>query len=121
MNEGQTDPPSQPAAGVKRHRLSTRIWHWTNALAVFVMLMSGLMIFNAHPRLYWGEYGANFDRPWLSIGSTDRTGHLDVGAIRIPTTGLLGYWRDGDGHVQRRAFPGWSTIPSYYSLSSARR
>ena len=22
------------------------------------------MISNAHPHLYWGEYGANFDRPW---------------------------------------------------------
>ena len=59
---------------VKRHRLSTRIWHWINALTVFVMLMSGLMIFNAHPRLYWGEYGANADRAWLEIGSTERDG-----------------------------------------------
>ena len=33
------------------------------------MLMSGLMIFNAHPRLYWGHYGANYDYAWLEIGS----------------------------------------------------
>ena len=52
---------------VFRHRLSTRIWHWVNVVAVFVMLMSGLMIFNAHPRLYWGEYGANFDAAWLEL------------------------------------------------------
>lgn len=51
---------------VYRHRLPTRIWHWTNAVAIFVMLMSGLMISNAHPHLYWGEYGANFDHPWWS-------------------------------------------------------
>lgn len=58
----------QPAqALVFRHRLSTRIWHWVNAVAVFVMLMSGLMIFNAHPRLYWGHYGANPDSPWLVL------------------------------------------------------
>jgi Ni/Fe-hydrogenase b-type cytochrome subunit len=50
-----------------RHRLSTRIWHWVNALTVFVMLMSGLMIFNAHPRLYWGKFGANFDAAWLEL------------------------------------------------------
>jgi thiosulfate reductase cytochrome b subunit len=31
------------------------------------MLMSGLMIFNAHPHLYWGKFGANFDHPWLSF------------------------------------------------------
>jgi Ni/Fe-hydrogenase b-type cytochrome subunit len=50
-----------------RHRLSTRVWHWINAVTVFIMLMSGLMIFNAHPRLYWGQYGANFDNAWLEL------------------------------------------------------
>jgi Ni/Fe-hydrogenase b-type cytochrome subunit len=50
-----------------RHRLPTRLWHWINALTVVVMLMSGLMIFNAHPHLYWGKFGANFDHPWLSF------------------------------------------------------
>jgi Ni/Fe-hydrogenase b-type cytochrome subunit len=51
-----------------RHRLPTRIWHWLNAVTVIVMLMSGLMILNAHPRLYWGQYGANFDHAWLDFG-----------------------------------------------------
>jgi thiosulfate reductase cytochrome b subunit len=50
-----------------RHRLSTRLWHWTNAVTVIVMLMSGLTISNAHPRLYWGQYGANFDAAWLTL------------------------------------------------------
>ena len=64
---------AQPAAPAPRriayrHRLPTRIWHWVNALTVIVMLMSGLMILNAHPRLYWGVYGANFDHAWLSLG-----------------------------------------------------
>lgn len=49
---------------VYRHRLPTRLWHWINAVTIVVMLMSGLMISNAHPHLYWGEYGANFDHPW---------------------------------------------------------
>ena len=45
---------AEPCGGdlVKRHSLTTRIWHWTNAVALVVLLMSGLMIFNAHPRLY---------------------------------------------------------------------
>lgn len=106
---------------VRRHRLSTRIWHWINAVAVFVMLMSGLMIFNAHPRLYWGHYGANADHAWLQIGSTADKGMLQIGAVRIETTGILGRWKDADGIVQRRAFPGWATLPSRYSLSAARR
>ncbi|RYD54965.1 MAG: hypothetical protein EOP60_06790 [Sphingomonadales bacterium] len=52
---------------VYRHRLITRVWHWLNALAVIVLIGSGLMIFNAHPRLYWGHYGANFDPAWLEL------------------------------------------------------
>lgn len=56
-------PPPPPAY---RHRLPTRIWHWTNAVAVFVMIGSGLTISNAHPHLYWGVYGANFDVAWFS-------------------------------------------------------
>ncbi len=52
---------------IYRHRLVTRIWHWVNALAVLVMIPSGLMIFNAHPRLYWGHYGANYDHAWLEL------------------------------------------------------
>jgi thiosulfate reductase cytochrome b subunit len=60
------EPVPAPAPRIAhRHRLPTRLWHWVNALTVFIMLMSGLMIFNAHPRLYWGQFGANFDHPWL--------------------------------------------------------
>jgi Ni/Fe-hydrogenase b-type cytochrome subunit len=64
----EATPPAAPLRRVAyRHRLPTRLWHWVNALTVFVMLMSGLMIFNAHPHLYWGKFGANFDHPWLSF------------------------------------------------------
>ena len=119
MDEEERSVPG-PAV-VKRHRLSTRLWHWVNVVAVFVMLMSGLMIFNAHPRLYWGQYGANFDRAWLEIGSTPTAGYLRIGSVQLPTTGVLGHWTDGDGVVRRRAFPHWATIPSSYSLSAARR
>lgn len=106
---------------VRRHRLSTRIWHWVNAVTLLVLLMSGLMIFNAHPRLYWGEYGANADPAWLEIGSSDAgQGMLSIGGATIETTGVLGVWTDAQGEVRRRAFPGWSTIPSNYSLADAR-
>lgn len=55
------------APPVYRHRLPTRIWHWINAVAVVILIGSGLMISNAHPHLYWGEYGASLDRPWWSL------------------------------------------------------
>ncbi len=116
------DTPAASAAGdlVKRHRLATRIWHWVNAVALVVMLMSGLMIFNAHPRLYWGEYGANPDPAWFEIGARGDRGYARLGPAEVTTTGVLGVWTDEAGTVQRRAFPHWSTIPSYYSLADAR-
>lgn len=104
-----------------RHRLPTRLWHWTNAVTLTVMLMSGLMIFNAHPRLYWGKSGANVDAPWLMIGPTPHGGHLVVGPIDLPTGGVLGRWRDPEGIERTRAFPWWATIPAQYSLAAARR
>ena len=113
---------STPQGGdmVRRHRLPTRLWHWINAVTLFVMLMSGLMIFNAHPRLYWGQYGANSDHAWLMIGSAGDRGLLVIGDRKFETTGILGLWKDPAGAVQRRAFPWWATIPSRYSLADAR-
>ncbi|NCP11004.1 MAG: hypothetical protein GW859_03430 [Sphingomonadales bacterium] len=105
---------------VVRHRLSTRIWHWTNALTLLVMAMSGMMIFNAHPRLYWGEYGANADAAWLEIGARGERGYLRIGGAQVETTGVLGRWRDADGMTRSRAFPYWATIPSNYSLAGGR-
>ena len=66
--ESEAAPPPHSRRIAYRHRLPTRIWHWINAVTVIVMLMSGLMILNAHPRLYWGQFGANFDHAWLDFG-----------------------------------------------------
>lgn len=124
-----SDPQSEDAARmpvpkggsvVYRHRVSTRIWHWTNALVLLVMLMSGLMIFNAHPRLYWGQYGANPDAPWLEIGSDGERGYLTVSGLTLDTTGVLGRWQDANGRTRERAFPAWATIPSSYNLALSR-
>ncbi len=85
---------------IYRHRLSTRIWHWLNAAVILVMLMSGLMIFNAYSRLDWGQYGANPDYSWLQIGDRGEQGYLRVGEHTIRTTGFLGAWgrtRRSDG------------------------
>ena len=112
----------EPVGGdlVKRHALATRLWHWVNAATLLVMLMSGLMIFNAHPRLYWGQYGANPDYAWFEIGARGERGFARLGPLEVATTGVLGVWRDDAGAIQRRAFPHWVTIPSRYSLADAR-
>lgn len=115
--------PGQPARGrgVHRHALPVRLWHWLNVIAVFVLLGSGLSIFNAHPRLYWGHYGANFDPAWLEIGNRDegQEGFLRIGPLEVETTGILGVF-EKDGSLRRRAWPHYVTIPADYSLAQGR-
>ena len=120
VDETGGDDGPHPGEVVKRHRLPTRIWHWVNFLAIAVLLMSGLSIFNAHPRLYWGQYGANHDYAWLEIGSESSRGYLRVVDAEIPTTGVLGRWTGPDGTANNRAFPHWATIPGFYSLAVGR-
>jgi thiosulfate reductase cytochrome b subunit len=115
-------PSLGPSAGdlVKRHRLSTRLWHAVNAAALLALMMSGLMIFNAHPRLYWGQYGANPDYAWFEIGDKANKGFMRIGAVTVETTGVLGTYKDANGVEKAHAFPYWATIPSNYSLADAR-
>lgn len=61
------EEPLGPGTVIVRHKVSTRVWHWINALAIFTLLGSGLTISNAHRRLYWGQFGANPDHAWLSV------------------------------------------------------
>ncbi|MDT0508212.1 cytochrome b/b6 domain-containing protein [Novosphingobium sp. MMS21-SN21R] len=112
----QSDGTAQADKVVYRTKLPVRIWHWINALTIFVMLMSGATIFNAHPRLYWGAYGANYDDPWLVIGRRGQEGYLYLAGLEIPTTGFLGWTEHSI-----RAFPPLVTIPSYYSLAEGRQ
>jgi Ni/Fe-hydrogenase b-type cytochrome subunit len=100
---------------VKRHRLSTRLWHWVNVVAIATLFMSGLGIFNAHPRLYWGQYGANFDPAWLALdrfpGWITLPGHYSLAMSRrwhlaaapVFAFGLLAYmlWSLVNRHFRR--------------------
>ena len=52
---------------MKRHALTTRIWHWINAFAFVVLFMSGLNISNAHRYLYWGDYGYDPADAWFIV------------------------------------------------------
>lgn len=100
---------------ISRHRLSTRLWHWLNALLLYILFTSGLGIFNAHPRLYWGQYGANFDHAWLELDrfpgwitlpghySLALSRHWHLAAAPILAFALLAYmlWSLGNRHIQR--------------------
>lgn len=122
--------PTEPQGGdlVKRHRLSTRLWHWTNAVTLYVLLLSGLGIFNAHPHLYWGHYGANFDTAWLHLkqfpGWMTLPGHYDLALSRrwhltfalVLGFSLLAYmvWSIVNRHISRDlAFRKGELAPSH--------
>ncbi|MGG6892390.1 cytochrome b/b6 domain-containing protein [Rhizobium sp. BR 315] len=125
MDHLDTSPPTGPTrVFIRRHSLVTRITHWLNVLCLSLLLMSGLQIFNAHPSLYWGQYGADADPSWLSIAAVqdgDSTrGVLRIGRLSIVTTGILGVSREG-GELTERGFPTWATIPSYQDLTTGRQ
>lgn len=109
---------------IRRHSVVTRLTHWLNVLCLSFLLLSGLQVFNAHPELYWGHYGANGDPAVLTIGSEDDagtpSGFLRVAGVQIPTTGVLGV-SNVDGEQTARAFPSWATIPSFQDLAAGRR
>jgi len=71
---------------MKKHRLSTRIWHWVNLLAVVILFMSGLNISNAHPWLYWGQWGFQPNRSWFAVhnwpGWATIPGYYNLAAAR---------------------------------------
>jgi thiosulfate reductase cytochrome b subunit len=113
-----------PRQLVPRHSAFVRITHWVNVFCFSLLLMTGAQIFNAHPRLYWGEYGADNDHAWLSVDSLhDKAGWHGVvrlGSLNIESTGLLGASQES-GALAPRAFPAWLTIPSYQDLAVGRR
>ncbi|WP_246689521.1 cytochrome b/b6 domain-containing protein [Methylobacterium sp. WL19] len=65
--------PVEPGAGAKngptvfRHPAWLRLTHWVNAAAFLVLLVSGIAILLALPRLFWGETGANDAPAWIEL------------------------------------------------------
>jgi thiosulfate reductase cytochrome b subunit len=114
------------AVRIYRHPLPVRLCHWINALSLILLFLSGMQIFNAHPRLYIGHVGyydqpavfeitgnKNMDDPrsWIAIGSS----------WRIDTTGVLGEIVDGPPFgVHHLAFPSWFRLPSSNDLGKGR-
>src|SRR5215472_6715740 len=48
----------------QRHSALVRITHWLTTFSFLALVLSGITILLAHPRLYWGETGAR-DGPSL--------------------------------------------------------
>jgi thiosulfate reductase cytochrome b subunit len=115
-----------PVAGqrVYRHSIAARLTHWLWTLAMLVLVMSGLQIFNAAPYLDASDQTnparrvLSFDAQQLpngqQIGTTTVLGHT------FTTTHVLGYTDDGSGGEAARAFPGALTLPASQDLADGR-
>ena len=110
-------PPTMKVL-VYRHSVVTRVTHWINVVALTLLLMSGLQIFNAHPALYWGQK-STFADPWLSMTAEARgdemVGLTRLGPLTLETTGLFGF-----SGGETRGFPAWATAPGYRNLADGR-
>jgi thiosulfate reductase cytochrome b subunit len=109
---------------VYRHGVIARTAHWVWSLAILVLVMSGLQIFNAAPYLDASDK-SNPARRVLAFDAQDRggtpAGYTIVFGHAIPTTHLFGYTDDGMGAESARAFPGWLTLPGPQDLADGRR
>ena len=91
---------------------------------MFFLLVSGLQIFNAYPRLHWGARGASSDAAWVQIGAVNTPqglrGVTRIGSLSFDTTGVLGVSAHA-GRTEVRAFPAWTTLPASRNLALGRR
>ena len=114
--------PSAPHSGrlITRQKLTTRLTHWIWAISLFFLLLSGLQIFNAYPRLHIGdEAGFTYDNAllelaefpgWLTIPSTQdlatgRVVHFFFAWIFIGTVFVwfIASWRNR--HLKKDVLP----------------
>ena len=104
-------PGGEPRRVVVRHSLVARLTHWMIALAMSLLLVSGLQIFKAFPALYLGDRGYETSGAVFEMGAdtlTDGTsaGWLRIGSHRWITTGFIS---------------GLLTPPSSRDLTASRR
>jgi thiosulfate reductase cytochrome b subunit len=112
---------------VYRHSIAARLSHWLWTLAMLVLVMSGLQIFNAAPYLDASDK-SNPAKRVLAVEAREPAADPQhpVGVVRLfghdfTTTGVLGYTDDGAGAKTERAFPGWATLPGEQDLADGRR
>lgn len=109
---------------IYRQALITRLTHWTWAVCLFFLLLSGLQIFNAHPTLYIGnQSGFGFDNAVLSMRAVDTPngpeGRTNILGHEFKTTGVFGVSGSAD-NPSYRGIPAALTIPSYRDLGTGR-
>jgi thiosulfate reductase cytochrome b subunit len=111
---------------IYRHTVAVRLTHWINVLALTLLLMSGLRLFNYHPALYWGNDGHKGMPFFVAINAFDDietdepVGVTTIAGHNFITTGVLGVSYDDKGEPVTGAFPNWMTLPAGPGLALAR-
>lgn len=115
-------PEDPPAEGnlIYRQSIWTRATHWIWAICLFFLVLTGLQIFNAYPKLEIGiESGFEYDNTVFEIGARriddELQGYTRLFSQEFDTTGMLGV-----SNGEPRAFPAAVTIPSTRSLATGR-
>ncbi len=105
------------------HALFVRITHWLTAVAALGLIVSGVAILLAHPRLYWGETGvlggpSLIDLPipfWLGHSGWGRYLHFLAAWVSVGCG--LAYLAFGifSGHFVRNLAPSAAARPGSYN------
>ncbi|KQU02323.1 cytochrome B [Methylobacterium sp. Leaf469] len=102
-----------PRQTVFRHRAWVRLTHWVNTAAFGALLVSGIAILLALPRLFWGETGANDAPAALALPlpvNLEQTGwgrnlHFLAAWILVLNGGLYLLLALFGGHLRRNLLP----------------
>jgi len=106
-----------------------RITHWINALSFFGLLISGIAILIAHPRLYWGETGSvetasliDLPLPFVLKGQNGWGRYLHFLSVWVCAFNSLFYVASGviTGHFRTSLVPSksdltWSSFTAVFS------
>ena len=98
---------------IYRHSRAVRVAHWVNAVCITALLVTGVFILLAHPRLYWGEDGFFDTRALIHLGSEEDDSQIGwsrslhfLGAWILVVNGILyaamSLW---SGHLRRDLLP----------------
>lgn len=109
-----TPPVSVHTADAPAHSAFVRLTHWITTASVAALIISGIAILIAHPRLYWGETGTvgapsliDLPLPFVLTGQTGWGRHLHfLAAWMLVVTGAA-YLTYGIvvGHFVRDVLP----------------
>ena len=103
-------PAAGAAAEAPRHAALVRLTHWATTFSFFGLLVSGIAILLAHPRLYWGETGAvgapalvELPLPMILTGQSGwgRSLHFLAAWIAVLTGVLYVTWGVSTRHFER--------------------